>query len=241
MSSKPNFRVAFFHHESSYDEKYLDLDRALAARMMESVRNHLGCELVHLTDMTTPALCENVVRASTVGKHRVSWHMDLMATQPGNVLFLDTDTVVQEDVSDIFNLDFDVALTAKSTKFAVFKDREGDPHYMPFNLGVVFSRKPEFWLEIKKRVEAKYTDPSVLHWWGAQMECWKLYNEKHGWNLRLLDAKEFNYTPESPEEDLKGKAIVHYKGAHRKHWNLPGFKFQGRVRTFWFGRETASA
>jgi hypothetical protein len=65
----------------------------------------------------------------------------------GEWLFVDTDCVIRKDVSDVFEDDFEVALT----------DRKGSmwektPYgmVMPYNMGVTFSRSPEFWEKVKK-------------------------------------------------------------------------------------------
>ena len=227
-------RVAFFHHEGSLPKRDIPIQRALANRMIESVRKHLKCELVQMTDLDTPALVENVVRISMKGIYHVPWQMNHYQAQAGEVLFLDTDCVVQRDVTDVFKHDFDVAFTGRSTRFGVYTDDNGTQHYMPFNLGVTFCRSPHFWKEIKERVE-KHTDHMMLNWWGGQVECWKIYNEQSGWNFKILDAQTHNYTPNQEDEDLSGKAIVHYKGNKRKHWQLAGFEPLPNVRAFSFG------
>lgn len=214
-------RVAFVHVESTWPADQLPLQRAVAKRMMQSVRKHIGCKVVQLTDPVSEDLgADETVRFLPSGKFFIPWLMELFASQPPETLFLDTDTVVQEDVSKVFDEDFDIALTGRKTRFAVYQ-AEGKDYHMPFNLGVVFSRAPRFWTEIRDRV-LKHKDEKILAWWGAQIELWKIWNEPHTWKLIALDAQQYNYTPNKEDEDLTGKAIVHYKGAKRKHWHLEG-------------------
>lgn len=214
-------RVAFIHHELAFRPEEIPLQRALAQRMMKSVRKHLGCRIVHLTDMQTPDLgADEVVRSSPKGEYFIPWLMGLFATQSGDVLFLDTDTVVNRDVRHVFDADFDVCVTVRRTRFAKY-ECEGKTHYMPFNLGVVFSKDHRFWNEIRERT-SKMTDPLMLGWWGAQIELLRMYAEPGKWKIHTVEADEYNYTPNDPAEDLSGRAIVHYKGA-RKNWGMPGF------------------
>src|SRR5687767_3407695 len=123
-------KVAFFHHEESFPREDIPIQRALANRMIESAKM-FGYELVQMTDMSTPALVDNVVRISMKGIYHVPWQMNHYQAQAGEVLFLDTDAVIREDVSYIFNIDFDVAFTGRNTRFAVYKDWRGVEHHMP--------------------------------------------------------------------------------------------------------------
>ncbi len=217
-------QVAFVHAEGPYRAEELELQRALAHRMMDSVREHIGCNIVHLADPMTPDLgADETVRGIPESEYWVPFVLRMFGLMDGETLFLDTDCIVQRDVSDVFtDQSFDVALTVKRKRFAQYVDPQGVKHYMPFSMGVVFSRAPAFWLMLAERVE-RMTGPMMLGWWGAQIELLRVYANPGAWRIKVLESDEFNYTPNAEGEDVSGRAIVHYKGVHRKHWAMPGF------------------
>lgn len=197
------------------------MQRALASRLIKSVRKHMDCEIVQLTDPITPQLLvDKAERHNPKGKHWMSYVLGIIQKQPPNTLYIDTDCVVQEDVSWVFDNEFDVGLTFKNGKCAAYKDKSGKSHPMPINGGVVFLRNPEFFEELLRRVE-KIEEQIMRVWWGSQIVEYEMVKEGK-FKTVLLDANRFNYTPESPDEDMRDKAIIHYKGMKRKHWNLEG-------------------
>lgn len=215
-------KVCFVHTEGPYSAEEIPIHRALAKRMIASVKKHLACEVVQLTDPLTPLIdgVDAVYRLSPKGMAWIPYNLGLMSRQDGEVLFLDTDCVVQEDLRWVFNHDFDVALTFKQSRFAIYKDPEGVVHQLPSNGGVMFSRNPQFWAD-KKLIVEKMKDPMSLAWWGGGIALQEIIKDQR-YKVLWLDAQRFNYTPNDEDEDLSKKAVVHYKGRHRKHWNLPG-------------------
>ncbi len=214
-------RVAFVHAECSYSPSEIPLQRALAERMIDSVRKRMNCQVVQLTDPITPPLdVDAVERHDPRGKHWMSFVLGIIRVQPPETLYIDTDCVVQEDVSWVFENEFDVAMTFKNGKCPAYKDKNGVNYPMPINGGVAFLRRPEFWDEVLRRVEL-IEEPIMRVWWGSQIIEYRLVKEGK-FKVLLLDANRFNYSPDSPDEDLSGKAVIHYKGAKRKTWNLDG-------------------
>lgn len=214
-------RVSVLHFEIGYEPHEVVIHRALARRLVESIRKHMDCEIVQMSDPVTPNFgADHVCRLNPKGMFWSDFVLTHRASQPPETLFLDTDCVVQEDLSKVFDNDFDVALTFKSSRFACFTDEKGVKHLMPFNGGVSFSRKPEFWSEILSNVRTM-TEPLMRGWWGGQVTLSNLAQSGR-YKVHVLDAERYNYTPKTPDEDLSDKAIVHYKGGHRKHWNLSG-------------------
>ena len=170
-----------------------------------------GCKVLHLTDEVTPGLdgCE-VVRLPWDGQQAMVFRALHLAQLEGDVLSLDTDVIVQRDLSGVFDWPFDAALTQRD---GPIKTQDGFDlvSIMPFNGGVVFSRSQQFrrdvhaWCEQNKAQDGWYVDQLAL----AQVA--------KNYNVLKLHCDNFNYTPRSPAEDVSKRFAVHYKGP-RKDW-----------------------
>ena len=120
----------------------------------------------------------------------------------GNNLFLDVDCMVQKDVSGIFEREFDVTVCYRCK-------RDKIKNHIPFNGGAVFSRCPGFWKEAAGRPEEH------KNWIDTEKKLSETaLNDLYF--VRVLDGNIYNYTPEDVDEDISGKAIVHYKGRRKK-------------------------
>jgi len=103
---------------------------------------------------------------------------------------------------------------------------------MPFNEGVMFCRATEgtrrFWgavLHIYRQLPAP-----LRRWSGGQISLGILLRrhleqqhsellEVDGIRIKLLDKNRYNYAPESGNEDLSNRSVIHYHGG-RKRWML---------------------
>jgi len=183
----------------------------IAKAMIASVRRHMDCEIVQLTDLTTPKLdgvdtvqrLEGGIVSSILARH--------LSKLSGEVLYLDYDTIVQEDVSSVFEQDFDLAITTRS---GVEKDSTLLYKVCPHNVGVMFSRSQSFWRIVRNRYDARQDEPS---WFKFQILVTEAINTLKQFKFLELSSEKYNYTPESRDEDLSGRSIVHYKGL-RKSW-----------------------
>lgn len=189
----------------------------MAKLLVESVRRSMPhAKIHHLTDdrcPTLPGLDSTRVLAGNypMAIRRMLHH----ARCDGEWLFVDSDIVIQKDVSDVFNEPFDVALT----------DREGTitnevkfAEVMPHNIGVVFSRSPKFWETVAANV--RRLAPQQQEWMGDQIIVNAMVKQGgHGFNIKTIPGSVYNYPPKSATDDLSNAAIVHYKG-NRKQWLL---------------------
>lgn len=185
----------------------------VARVMIASVRAHLNCEIVQISDMLTPKLDEadsiNRVDDEWIGRAR----MQHLAQLDGDVLYLDYDTIVMEDVSDVFDRDFDVALTRRpeNDESVAPAIAQASPH----NNGVMFSRNPVFWSKVLERYSRH---PAKDAWMTAQIVITETAHAlRDEFRIIELPGERYNYTPKKQREDLTGRAIVHYKGM-RKEW-----------------------
>lgn len=190
----------------------------IARIMIASVRRAMpDVELVQMTNADTPALpVDRVVRKTLNHTFWVPWLMEFVSELPGEVLFLDSDIVVQKDLAPLFSVGADLVITSRGPK--VFAGRQ-----MPFLLGVVASRRPELWLELRDRVLAM-PDKEDQGWWGSQVAVYDLWmDEQNGrgkWKVTAVDCDPHNYVPKGPEDAPADKWVLHYKGKKRKPWML---------------------
>lgn len=177
-----------------------------------------GVECLQLTDEQTPAVngC-SVKRLPWDGTGVMLWRMRHLAQLDEDVLCLDTDVMVQADLSSVFALPFDVALTRRDGP--IF-DPEGTDitKMMPYNCGVMFSRSPFFWQECIGLCEANEYDG----WFADQISVAKVAPH---FNTLKLHCDNFNYTPKHGE-DVSRRYALHFKG-QRKEMMLEYARGQG--------------
>ncbi|MBK7515399.1 MAG: hypothetical protein IPI51_07265 [Betaproteobacteria bacterium] len=134
--------------------------------------------------------------------------MEHLANLEGDILILDTDIIVQKDISKVFAFDFDVALTWRDGP--IWADNGQDiSKIMPINCGVMFSRSPAFWKHCWE-----WSNEHPGGWYSDQFAVaanWRRFN------VLRLNCDNFNYTPNAKTEDVSNRYIVHYKG-NRKEW-----------------------
>lgn len=203
-------KVAFY---IDIPDHVLIAERAIAA--VREVMPH--AEIWHLTNLNGPKLsADKCIRKDITGPfvHRKAV---ISAEMTGDVLFLDVDIVVREDVSHVFDDDFDVCVTTDMAPGA-----EG----VPYNAGVIFCRNPDYWRKI---------DADVGHLdFGKFGGDWEPIEKgfaavaDSGFKRKILDGREYNYVP-SNAEDVNGK-IVHYRGK-RKAWMIPINSFESGLNT----------
>lgn len=177
--------------------------------MVEHVRNVMpSVDIYQLTDFETPEVtgakairAENIFDSITVFK---MWHLSKLS---GDVLFLDTDVIVQRNLQPVFSLDFDVALTWRSERIV---DPVGTDvtEMMPYNTGVMFSRSGYFWSEA-----VRFCADKDIGWYADQIAVAKLAPH---FNVLKLHCDNFNYTPKREDENLHARYAVHYKGKSRR-------------------------
>jgi len=179
--------------------------------MVASVRKHMDCEIVQLTDLTTPKLdCVDSVRRleGTIVSSVLARHL---ADLEGETLYLDYDTIVREDVSYVFEQDFDLAITTRSGRE---KDANTLFQVCPHNVGVMFSRSPEFWKYVANRYDGREDEPS---WFKFQIVVTEAINVLKQFKILELPSEKYNYTPKTLDEDYAGRSILHFKG-NKKAW-----------------------
>ena len=171
-------------------------------------------EIYHLTDGLTKST-KGVTDTIRIGGdmpmaiRRVSLHEQCK----GDWMFVDTDIIFRKSVEHVFDEPFDIALTDRD---GTITHEGGYAEIMPYNIGVVFSRNPEFWTMVKGylvQMPERYQQ-----WEGDQRIVCELMKHDHGFNVKILPGAIYNYPPKSAD-DPQDAAIMHYKG-NRKKWLL---------------------
>lgn len=180
-----------------------------AHAMLWALRKHMpSVPVLHLTDEATPAIAgTNTVRLPNVYANPTIFRMKHLSLLEGDVLCIDTDVIIQRDLSPIFEFDFDVALTRRDYKI-VDPDGRDISKIMPYNTGVMFQRNGRFWDE-----GFRITVDAGLDWYSDQLVAAKL---DRYYNVLKLNCDNFNYKPHSLEEDVSNRYVLHYKGDARK-------------------------
>lgn len=193
-----------------------DLSPKLAEAMTASVRRHMpDAELIHVVEVGCKKLdCFNSVMHVDPNGDFVDQLLRVMAAIDGDVISLDYDIIVQDDLTHVFDKPFDVAFTKRpEADKTVAKTLQAS-----YNMGVIFSRSPEFW----KYAKAIYdVQPDRDGWLRSQslVSQIALYLSDR-FKMIELPGEVYNHSPMTRDEDVSMRKVVHYKGK-RKYWMLP--------------------
>jgi hypothetical protein len=193
-----------------------DLSPTLAYVMADSVRRHMpNAKLIHVAEPGATKLdgFDEVMHVAPEGDF-VEQLFRVLAAIEGNVLSLDYDIIINADVSNVFDSDFDAVFTTRPPKDGTIKRSMQDT----YNMGVVFSKNPVFWEALR---DMYLTCEGRDGWLRSQTLASHLARALSGrFRVAELPGEIYNYTPMSESEDLTRRRIVHYKGS-RKVWMLP--------------------
>lgn len=188
------------------------LPQSLARAMCESVRKAMpGVRIHQLTDLGTPPLhfVDAVQRVDMTDL--IDFRFQHLARFPEDVICIDYDCIVQRDLNAVFDQPFDLAFTRRPKNDRTASQSAAEA--MPHNLGVIFQRPSgkAFWEDV-----AQTWAQSEYNWLAGQILVSQKI-AKRDFNILELPGEYYNYTPSAPDEDLRARAVVHYKG-NRKHW-----------------------
>jgi hypothetical protein len=194
-----------------------ELDAECARAMVRSAKKLMPfTPVVHFTDQTTKAIKGvDAVRRKPLEPMGLL-RMRHCAGVNGHWLFVDTDIIFQQPVSQVFRRSFDVAVTKRD--WAHIKTATGFADKMPFNTGVVFSRCPSFWAEVYTRL--RDLDEDLQEFMGEQQLICEIALEGR-YHARQLSGTKYNFPPEKPDAISSDKmqkmaSIVHYKGDRKR-------------------------
>lgn len=214
--------IAFLHVEDKDNNP--QLQRRLAQIMVDSVKRVIPEPwLIQMTDMDTPVIegVDETRRLEPDYPYFMNYRLRHLMRLKCEVLILDTDTVVLQNPAEVFNHDFDVCLTRRDKQIISTKTgyTEDDP-LMVYNTGVMFSRNPAFWCDAL--TECRKLEERHQKWFGDQIAVVNVVNQRK-YDIAVIKCDKWNYTPQSEDESLAGRGIVHFQGGKKKQWML-GFE-----------------
>jgi len=203
-------------------------------------------EFVILTDPETPlpsAHGDTVIDRRPVDQQnfmleRTRRQADFLQQRPFDrpVVFADTDMLLISPLSDLFEQDFDIALTVRSNS------------QMPVNGGLILanSKRPEasraFFSRLLSIMEEEALTP-WREWYGDQYALAEILQgidvaenigrvvDAEGVRILLLDSSRYNFTPTTKRptlsQDLRSITLYHFKGEYRLY--MPFF-WESRVK-----------
>lgn len=188
----------------------------LCRAMVESIRQtNPGAVIYQLTDFDTPCVAPvDVILRSKMNVPMMSFKLSMVQQLPEPMIIIDTDMIVQNDLSHIFNSDFDVALTKRYRDVAFRESGKSINDLMPYNAGIMFSKNRDFWKDCHEA--CLRMSPEQQKWWGEQLALAEVVKTGK-YKVLELPGETYNYSPDSPEDDTSDKACIHYKG-ERKLW-----------------------
>lgn len=215
--------IVFPHVEGHWTPEETAIQRDLARIMVASARRVMpDVKVKMLTDPKTAPIdgVDEILRRSIKGWAWIPWLVDFCAQLRGEVLYMDTDVVIQKDLRALFEVPADIVLTSRGPK-------EIEGRQMPFLFGCVAYRNADFWIEVRDRVLAM-KDVADLAWWGSQVAVYDMWMEEQNgrgkWDIASVSCEQHNYTPKNPMEVPADKWVLHYKGRKRKAWMLAAWR-----------------
>jgi hypothetical protein len=168
---------------------------------------------VQLTDAKTPQVPGTTAVQRLDHGPMLERRLEHYATCEGDWLLVDTDVSMRRDVRDVFDDPwFDVAVTDRN--WPHLPQAEDVLQSMPFNTGVVFSRKAAFWQDVLTVWRAY---PEDTRDWMSEQRAVATVVKTGQFRVKVLPGMVYNYPP-SAADAQSDAAIWHYKGPHRKAW-----------------------
>ena len=202
--------VAFLH---------VGADIRLPTLMVRSVKRSMpSAHVVQMTDDASPIVpgVDWSLHKPYDGERLMTYRLEHLAdAPPGPMVVLDTDVIVQRDLSPLFLEKWDVCLTERTGPIL---DKSGTDvaKLYPYNTGVMLSRSSSFWSDCYEW--CKRASDELQRWYGDQAAVVAMAGK---YETSTLPCDPFNYSPGRPNEDLKDKVVVHFKG-RRKEW-MPAY------------------
>lgn len=207
--------------------------------MFRSVsRSHQDYKKIILSDFTTDfsflpidiAIQRYSVNSREIMLSRLASQLSFLTSHDftSDVIFLDSDILINQNLEPLFYEDFDVALTIRLEQ------------EMPVNGGIIYISKNsnksanKFFEKIYYSYINNYRHKS--QWWGDQYALadaigWKKGDELEsglieidGIKILLLPCDVYNFSPDYESDldicELENKKVIHFKGKRKKYMSL---------------------
>jgi hypothetical protein len=198
--------------------------------MLSSLDRHCACRLIFVSHQLTDLLQEQIRSTFTqpvefrpiadgrwVGQRMACkiWELQNVFFHRGDKVFiLDTDLLIQADIFEAINGDFDVALTSRHYDYWYkinagvwgFEYNDNSRRFLEFFGDQI--RRPTWkpFIEFQERFEGRRPSlsPKTLDWWCDQDFLCTVYENKLPFACRIRDlGSDYNFCP-SVEDDIPG-------------------------------------
>jgi hypothetical protein len=200
--------VTFDFKNDHYSRMFKVFKKSLEHHMPEAEKIYVRTE--------APTVISGSTEHKAANTHKLKiWSEKMWESNNTNFIFMDIDTFLRDDISDAFNLDFDIAYTGSS------KD------LFPFNLGVMFIRKNERtrkflekWAEVNNEMyrNRKFHKPYEDKYAGINQAAfgWMLENYEEKIKLRVLPPDIYNCSNNRQWRKHKRAKVIHVKHSLRQ-------------------------
>jgi hypothetical protein len=187
-----------------------------ASALVRNVKKYMPrVEVVQLSDLKTPMVpgVTKVERQDGANRPLLDQRLDLYSQCAGDWLLIDSDCEIRNSVQGVFDdKAFDIALCDRN--WPHHPQGEAMMHAMPFNTGVIFSRKQGFWFQVYKIW--KQLPEKEKDWLSEQRTVYQVIRSGR-FKVKILPGMHYNYPPNTPEDAPIIATILHFKG-NRKPW-----------------------
>lgn len=194
------------------------IDNRLAPIMIKSIRKtHANARIYQITDGATqksPGV-DGVTRSGQLLPLMTFGLEGLLCLPDEPLIVIDTDVVIQRNLDHVFDEPFDLGVTRRYR--AVTIQGESKPHDTPYNGGILFSRNAA---TVRALYDACLEEPEAKQDWFGKEYAMKRIAEERRLKVKEFPGLEYNFSPDSKNENVDDKYVVHYKGKSRKHWML---------------------
>jgi uncharacterized Rossmann fold enzyme len=183
-----------------------------AKLMIESVRKHIpNAKIVQLSNLDYPQIdgVDDIFRHKNAGDF-IRWSLEVMVLFMQNcqdhILIVGTDMVLMQDISHIFDDDFDLAASPYPVRTRTDGTYCGEGLFFKYPHGI----------EVAADILEQYNnDPLIQDGWDGQQIALLRTIQNNRWKIKTLDFDIYNRTPDEPKTDLSGAVIVHYRGERK--------------------------
>lgn len=194
------------------------INEQLAQIMIKSVRRtHANAIIYQISDGTTEVVpgTDYVVRSAHPLPLMTFGLEGLLCLPDEPLIHIDTDVIVQRNLEHVFGESFDLGVTRRYRTLTI--EGESKPHAAPYNGGIIFLRNRNI---ARALYDACVALPEEKQEWFGKEFAMKRIAEEGRLKVKQFPGFEYNYSPDSKDENVETKYMVHYKGKKRKLWML---------------------
>lgn len=210
-------RTIAFAYAAAGPQHLQALYHSLAEGLIENLKSVTDAPILQLSDDKTETF-KGVSSILRIERNipLMTWRMkahQLAHSMAEEILFVEPDVRLNEDILDVFEQSFDIAVTPRIDDVAWGDESLSEK--APYTQGTTFSRSDQFWREAKMYCQS--LPEREQNWMGDLLSIAHVIGGGK-YKVLELDGSVYNRIPNDPTE-TNAKAL-HYKGK-RKAWLFP--------------------